>query len=167
MSERNFRQIFFFEFKFYRSAPEMARNIGEIWGQGSVGESTVRTWFRKSKTGDFDFEDKEGRGRSSEVGNNVLKTLVEEKLHRTIRELAEELGVSKATISDHLKQTGKSKKLVKWVQHGFSENKKLSIRGVIVSSSAQQKRPVFDLIVTCDGEWILRQSVTFGSMVGS
>ena len=49
------------------------------------------------------------------VDNNELKALFEADPRSTVRELAEELGVSHSTVMNHLKQLGKSKKLDKWV----------------------------------------------------
>ena len=39
--------------------------------------------------------------------NNQLKALVETNPRTTVRELAEELGVSRTTVSDHLRTFGK------------------------------------------------------------
>ncbi|KAE9417405.1 hypothetical protein Angca_009138, partial [Angiostrongylus cantonensis] len=65
--------IFFYEFKVGCSVAESARNINEGWREGSAGESTVRTWFRKFRSVDFVLEDMEGHGRPNELGNDELK----------------------------------------------------------------------------------------------
>ncbi|KAK6733248.1 hypothetical protein RB195_017165 [Necator americanus] len=41
MSNRNFRQIYFYEFKLSRTAAQTARNVNEVWGQGSINECIV------------------------------------------------------------------------------------------------------------------------------
>uniref|UniRef100_A0A0K0CXN4 HTH_48 domain-containing protein n=1 Tax=Angiostrongylus cantonensis TaxID=6313 RepID=A0A0K0CXN4_ANGCA len=51
--QKNFRQIFFYELKLGRVAAETARNVDEVWDQGSVDEPTVRTWFWKFRCGDL------------------------------------------------------------------------------------------------------------------
>ncbi|VDM61537.1 unnamed protein product [Angiostrongylus costaricensis] len=43
MSKTSFRPIFFYEFKLGRSTAEMSRNFNEVWGEGNVAESIVRT----------------------------------------------------------------------------------------------------------------------------
>ncbi|KAE9414496.1 hypothetical protein Angca_003610, partial [Angiostrongylus cantonensis] len=60
-------------------------------GEGSVGESTMRTWFWKSPFADFSLEYKEGCGRPSEFDGEELKALVEAITRRTVRELVEQL----------------------------------------------------------------------------
>ncbi|VDM63848.1 unnamed protein product [Angiostrongylus costaricensis] len=54
----------------------MVRNINEVWAKGSIGESILRTLFRKFRSGDFDLEDKGGCERPGELDND-LKALVE------------------------------------------------------------------------------------------
>ncbi|VDM62506.1 unnamed protein product [Angiostrongylus costaricensis] len=56
MSKTIFGQIFFYGFKLGRSAAEATRNISVVWSEGNIGESTVRTWLRKFRSGDFDLE---------------------------------------------------------------------------------------------------------------
>ncbi|VDM59260.1 unnamed protein product [Angiostrongylus costaricensis] len=111
MSKTNFRQIFFYEFKLGRCAAETALNVNQIWG---VGESTVRAWLQKFRSGDFDLEVKEGHGRPNELDNDELKALVEANTRRSVRELAEWLGLSTERIPIHLNRIGKTKELGKW-----------------------------------------------------
>ncbi|KAE9412439.1 hypothetical protein Angca_010190, partial [Angiostrongylus cantonensis] len=73
----NFRQIFFYEFKLCHSAAKMGRNIDKTWAEGSVGELTLQICFRKFRSGDFNLEDKKGRGRSTEHDDGELNTSVE------------------------------------------------------------------------------------------
>ena len=54
-------------------------------------------------------------------------------------------------ISNHLKEIGKTKKLIKWVPHKLSDNQKK--HGYEVSSTlllCNKNDPFFDRIVTCD-----------------
>ena len=43
----------------------------------------------------------------------------------TTQEVAEELNINHSMVVQHLKQTGKVKKLNKWVSHELSENQKI------------------------------------------
>lgn len=45
------------------------------------------------------------------VDNNYLRTIIEADSQQTVRKISEDFGVLKNTISRHLKQTGKTKKL--------------------------------------------------------
>lgn len=109
MKKKQIRLIFLFEYKLGRRAAEAARNINEAFGRGTANERTVQWWFKKFRNGDESLEAEERCGRPSEVDSERLKALVEADPHTTTRELAKELGVSKTTISHHLKKIGKSK----------------------------------------------------------
>ncbi|KAK6737807.1 hypothetical protein RB195_020111 [Necator americanus] len=56
MSNRNFRQIYFYEFKLDRTAAQTARNINEVWGRGSINKCTVQCWFQKFRAGNISLE---------------------------------------------------------------------------------------------------------------
>ena len=68
MSNRNFRQIYFYEFKLGRIAAQTARNINEVWGQGSVNECTVQRWFQKFRAGNTSLEDEPHGSRPPTLG---------------------------------------------------------------------------------------------------
>ena len=73
----------------------------------------------------------------------------------TMREVAKELNIDHSTVVWHLKQTGKVRKLDKWVPHELTENLKNSFE---VSSSlilSNNDKPFLDRIVTCDEKWVL------------
>ncbi|KAE9412629.1 hypothetical protein Angca_010180, partial [Angiostrongylus cantonensis] len=80
-----------------------------VQGDGRVGDSTVRTWFQKFRSYDFDLRLKERRGCSSEFEDDKLKALVEVNKSTSVRGLAEQLGVSREAISTHLIGIGKKK----------------------------------------------------------
>lgn len=156
MDKMQIRAIFLFQYKLRRNAAETARDINEAFGPGTTKERTVQFWFQKFRMGDESLEDKEGRGRHAAVDDDNLKTLVEENPRTTVRELADGIGVSKTTVSDHLQSIGKSKKLDKWVPHMLNENQK--IRRFEVSSGLllrNKNDPFLDRIVTCDEKWIV------------
>lgn len=156
MSKRDFRLISLYEFKLGRNGAQTSRNINEVWGDGSVSECTVQRWFKKFREGDFSLEDKEGRGRTLSIDEDVLKTLVEENPRTTVRELAENLSVSKSTVADHLKAIGKVKKLETWVPHALTERQKFHRHEVCTALLCRNRNePFLDRIVTCDEKWIL------------
>ncbi|VDM64566.1 unnamed protein product [Angiostrongylus costaricensis] len=57
------------------------RSVGskhqDFWDDGSVGTLTMRTWYRKFRSCDFELEYKEGRGRPKDFDDDELKALVE------------------------------------------------------------------------------------------
>lgn len=101
MSKTDLLKIFFCEFKLGRCAADIVRNINDVWSEGSVGESTIRAWFRKFLSGDFDLEDKDSRGCPSELNDDELKELVEADPRTVVRVLAEQLGINTGTISTY------------------------------------------------------------------
>uniref|UniRef100_A0A7I5E7F6 HTH_48 domain-containing protein n=1 Tax=Haemonchus contortus TaxID=6289 RepID=A0A7I5E7F6_HAECO len=110
MSSRDFRQIYFYEFKLGRTAAQTARNINEVWGQGSVNECTVQRWFQKFRAGNTSFEDEPHGSRLPTLDIDQLKASVEADPHKTTGDIAKELNVHHTTIVRHLKQNGKTKK---------------------------------------------------------
>ena len=56
---------------------------------------------------------KEGRRSLNELEDEELKATVEANTQTTARELAEQLGASKETISTHFNRVGKTKRLDK------------------------------------------------------
>nr|CDJ90590.1 histone-lysine N-methyltransferase SETMAR [Haemonchus contortus] len=156
MSNRDFRQIYFYEFKLGGTAARTARNIIEVWGQGSVNECTVQRWFQKFRTGTTSLEDEPYGSRPTTLDNDQLKASVEVNPHETTRDIAKELNVHHTTIVRHLKQIGKTKKLDKWVPHELTEIQK-NRRFEISSAHLLRKfsDPLLERIVTCDEKWIL------------
>ncbi|XGW17007.1 hypothetical protein V3C99_001993 [Haemonchus contortus] len=126
MSNRNFRQIYFYEFKLSRTAAQTARNINEVWGQRSVNECAVQRWFQKFRAGNTSLEDEPHGSRLPTLDNDQSKVSVEADPHKTTPDIAKELNVHHTTIVRHLKQIGKTKKLDKWVPHELTESQKKS-----------------------------------------
>ncbi|KAK6727948.1 hypothetical protein RB195_005546 [Necator americanus] len=69
--------------------------------------------------GDMSLKDKEGRSRSSEVGDHLLKAVIGGPL-KTTHEVAQELGFDQSTAVCHLEKMRKMKKLKKCVKHELS-----------------------------------------------
>lgn len=156
MSKKDFRQIYFYEFKLGRSAAETARNINAVWSMGSVNKTTVQRWFLKFENNNYSLEDKQGRGRPSAVENDQLEASIESDPRKTTREVAKELQVHHSTIVRHLGQIGKVKKLDKWVPHELNANQKLRRFEVASALLFRNKNdPFLNRIVTCDEKWIL------------
>ena len=81
------------------TAAQSFRDLTNTYGEGTIGESTVRTWFARFKSGDKDVEDKEGRGRPSELDDDALLEAVEQDESYTTRMLGEEFVVDHSTIA--------------------------------------------------------------------
>lgn len=155
MENNQLRIIFLYEFKLGHKAAKASRNINGAFGEGTTNERTLQRWFKKFRDGDDTLENEEGCGRKTSINNDKLKALVEANPRTTVRDLARDLGVTIGTISNHLREIGKSKKLDKWVPHDLNENQK-NRRFEIASSHILRNNndPFLDRIVTCDEKWI-------------
>uniref|UniRef100_A0A0N5BE79 HTH_48 domain-containing protein n=1 Tax=Strongyloides papillosus TaxID=174720 RepID=A0A0N5BE79_STREA len=113
LSKRDIRAIMLYEFKRGTKAAKTTQQINETFGENLVSVSTVKRWFRKFKEGNESLENEE-RGRPGcVIDDDELRKAVEANPHATVRALAENLNVSKSTISDRLKKIEKTKKLSK------------------------------------------------------
>ena len=66
-----------------------------MYGENTISESTVRWWFGRFRTGNFNLEDEHRGGRPSKLDNDVLPTKINERQDITIRELAVVLDIWK------------------------------------------------------------------------
>uniref|UniRef100_A0A0N5C4R7 HTH_48 domain-containing protein n=1 Tax=Strongyloides papillosus TaxID=174720 RepID=A0A0N5C4R7_STREA len=156
LSKRDIRTIMMYEFKRGTNAAKITKEINETFGEDLVSHCTVKKWFKKFREGSEDLKNEE-RGRPETVlDNDELRKAVETNPRATVRELAEELNVSKTTVSDHLKKIGKTKKLDKWAPYDLNDYQKLRRFEVCSSLILRNKNDSFvDRFITCDKKWIL------------
>ena len=156
MEKKQIRTIFLFQFKLVRKAAEAARDINEVFCLGTTTERTAQWWFKKFCGGDESFEHDECSGRPSDVDNDQLRALVEANPRTTVQGLASELDITYTTISNHLGEIGKTKKLDKLVSHELNDNQKKRHYEVSSSLLLRNKNDLFlDRVVTCDEKWVL------------
>ncbi|KAE9420648.1 hypothetical protein Angca_007394, partial [Angiostrongylus cantonensis] len=125
--------------------------------EGSAGESTMQKWFRIFQSGDFDLEGNEGCKRANKLDDDELKVLADANTRKTVRELAQQLGVSNETISTHSDRIRKTKKHDKWVPHQLNDNRKSHRFQVVPSDLIVRNKddPLLNRVVTCKENWIL------------
>ena len=104
----------------------------------------MQQWFKKFCKRDESLEDEDCSGWLSEVDNDQLRAIM--KL-RTTWEVAEELSIDYSMVIRHLKQTGKVKKLNKWVPHKLTTNQKNCRFKVSYSLILRNNKPFLDWIV--------------------
>lgn len=155
MADQQIRTCMLYEFKLQHNATQAAENINVAWGEGSTNVRTTQRWFKKFRDDDFSLVN-EDRGRPiSHLSEDCLQAAVEENTRKSVRELAQDLNVSKSTVSVHLKKIGKVKKLDSWVPHELTEGQQKA-RYEICSSLIirNENDPFLSRIVTCDEKWI-------------
>ena len=72
--------------------------------------------------GDKGLEDEKHSGWPLEVDNDQLRAIIKAHSLTATQEVAEEFTIDCSIVIRHLKQTGKVKKLNKWVPHELTEN---------------------------------------------
>ncbi|EYC31190.1 hypothetical protein Y032_0004g2008 [Ancylostoma ceylanicum] len=132
-----------YEFKLSDSAAEAARNIALAFGTDSPSEKTVRCWFSKFSSGDFDLKDIPGRGRRMSLDDQALRAAMETKPDTTTRTLAAALGVHYATVSRHLAFTGMVRKMQKWTPHDLTDDQQSTRYEICSNLLVRQKKEPF------------------------
>ncbi|GFV51790.1 histone-lysine N-methyltransferase SETMAR [Trichonephila clavipes] len=85
-------------------------------GADTVTANYVQFWFRRFRSGIFDFKDAPRTGKP--VVENVNKTteIIEIDWHVSGRNIAQELKIDHKTVFNHLRKVGFKKKLDVWIQ---------------------------------------------------
>ena len=132
-----------------------------VYGEGVIGESTVKKWFAKFKNGNFDIDDTPRSGKPSEFDEDHLKALLKEESLQTSRELAEKINCDQKTILNHLHSMGFAEKLEVWVPHELSENNEENRLQIVCQhlvrhrATRGHKQRFLYRIVTEDEKWCL------------
>ena len=93
-------------------AAEAAHNINNASGPGTANERAAQWWFKKFCKEDESLKDEECSGWPLEADNDQLRAITETDPLTTTQEVAEEFSINHSIAVQHLKQTGKVKKLV-------------------------------------------------------
>lgn len=155
-----FRHIMLFYFHKGKNAAQTHKKICAVHRDDGVSETTVREWFRRFRSGDFNCADSLRSGRPTEVDDDQIKTLIENNQRYTTREIAEILKISNSTVFEHLKKLGCVNRLDVWVPHDLSE-KNLMDRISICDSlhKRNENDPFLKRMVTGDEKWIVYNNV--------
>ena len=89
---------------------ENSQRVNAAFGNGSVKESIIGHWYAKLETGDDSLTNEDPSRAETVVEKGDLRAIIEKNSSNTVRDYAEELGVSLTIISRHLKLIGKVKK---------------------------------------------------------
>ncbi|KAJ0172710.1 hypothetical protein K1T71_011849 [Dendrolimus kikuchii] len=156
MENLKYRIIYEYEFHRGTSVAKTARRINDVYGGGVAKENTVRFWFQRFRSRNFDQQNKP-RGRpETKVDNAELKAIVEADPSQTTSEIAAGCGVSDKTVLIHLKQIGKVKKLERWVPHELSAaNRQTRVDCCVTLLNRHNNEGILNQIITCDEKWIL------------
>lgn len=138
------------------NAAATARRINEAWGEGTVGERTVRERFVEFKAGNEDLTHKQGAGCPREIERDAVLEAIEETPSLTTRMLAEDFGCSHTAIEDILHDLGKVWKKTRWVPHELTDAQKTKrVNAAQVLLDRQNETPFLaNRLITGDEKWI-------------
>ena len=129
-------------------AAEITCNTNNTFGPGTANEHTVQWQFKRFCKGDKRLKDEEHSSWPSEVGNNKLRSINKADPLKTTREVTEELNVKHSMVVRPLKQTGKMKKLDKWVPHELTESYCFEVSYFLIPCN--NNKTFLDWIRMCD-----------------
>ena len=120
-----------------------------------ANERTIRRWFVKFRSGDTTLQNEPRGHRPTACSDELLRNTVEADPRKSVRAIADELGIHHTTVSRRLRAIGKVKKLDSWVPHELTPANKNRRLEVCSSLSVRNKREGFlHRIVTSDEKWI-------------
>ncbi|XP_054167892.1 histone-lysine N-methyltransferase SETMAR-like [Oppia nitens] len=154
------RHIMLFDFRGGLSAAETARHINGVYPE-VVTDRTVRRWFQRFGSGNFDLEDKQRPGASPKISEDNLAKMIEENPKLTCQELANIFDLHYNTVLSHLHSIGKRYRAGKWTPHELTPEQKTYRVTVCESLLLRNNNLAFlDRIVTGDEKWCLYINVT-------
>ncbi|KAB0381113.1 hypothetical protein FD755_008897 [Muntiacus reevesi] len=147
LDKKQIQVIFLFKFNTGHKAAEITLNINNTLGLGTANAHTVLWWFKKFCKGNETFEGEKHSGQLLEVDNDQLREIIKVDPLTITQEVAKELSVHHSMVVQHLKQTGKVKKLNKWVK------KIIILKSYLLLF--YNNEPCLDWIVTFYKKWII------------
>lgn len=158
MSRENQRYFIFASWKNGRNATQIHEELVNVEGEQALSISTIRRWIATFRDGEEEIKDKARSGRPREAVTSEkiarVEDLVSNDPHISIKELANEVGISRERISYILDEELNLHKLcAKWVPHRLSEEHKRN-RVEISKQLLKILDKVYKNIVTGDETWI-------------
>ena len=81
---QHFRHIMLYYFKKGKNTTEMQKQIWAVYGEGAVADRMCQEWFARFRAGGFLLDDAPQSGRTVEVDNSQIKTLIDKNQHYTM-----------------------------------------------------------------------------------
>ena len=107
LTNEQIRLLIMHEWKSGLNGKEVTARINEIWGEGTVGQSTVYKWIERFKAGEESLKDDPRSGRPIEVDRHAALAAIEETPSLTTRILTEDFDCDHKTIVNILHELGK------------------------------------------------------------
>ncbi|GFV63672.1 histone-lysine N-methyltransferase SETMAR [Trichonephila clavipes] len=140
----------FFEFQKGNKEREVERNLRDVFGEEAVAAGTCQRWLVKFLLGDFALKDVPKSGRSSDVSEDVLLSMIRTNYTLTSPEQGFNLGIHQNTAFYCIKRLGF---VFKFMCLGATQIKLEKFNGqdfdLFFKSCLPQKGTIFGLL----GDW--------------
>lgn len=145
-----------YDFKSGLSAAESSRRLCTAFGAGTVSERTAQDWFTRFRSGDESLDDQPRSGRPTAVDDDRILQLLHDDPRLSAPRIAEQLGVSSHTITDHLHSLGKVYKVNQWVPHDLTDfDRQRRCDAATSLLSFRRTNDWLESVVTGDEKWCL------------
>ena len=166
MDKTRIRFYIFTRFKLGFNATQIHEELRGAWGDGYVSYTTVAEWVHRFKQGRTSLEDDPRIGPPVTEGTDqnfeVIRTLIDENPHISIRYMVFETGLSYGNINRIIHDELKLKKLcARWVPHQLTEKCKQQRMEICQENLAKLESGQWRLcdIITGDETWIYHRSI--------
>lgn len=158
-SKSHLREALLLCFNLKKNTREAHETMVSAYGDHALGISQCQEWFKRFRVGNFDLGSKKRENRPKKFQDVELQALLEENDSQTQEELAEQLGVTRETVSRRLKTMGLIQKLSKWVPHNLTErNQERRSATCDFLLARHTRKPFLHRIVTSDEKWIFYEN---------
>lgn len=101
------------------SAKDTTTKICNVYRNYATSVQTIRSWFRRFRTSNFNLKDKKHSGRPFITNTKLIKAMVNENPRYIIQELADILNIPRTTVHDNLRKIGYINRSKVWISHQF------------------------------------------------
>jgi transposase len=150
-----------FCFKLGKSAAECYENLKVAFGDQAMSRTQVFEWFRKFKNGRQSIESDARTGRPATSNNDIItnkvRDLIKQDRRLTVREIAEEVGISCGSCHSILTKNLNMKRLcAKFVPRLLTDEQRDQRRFIAsdLFERATEDAGFMSNIVTCDETWV-------------
>ncbi|XP_046832405.1 histone-lysine N-methyltransferase SETMAR-like [Vespa crabro] len=104
--KKHLRHVMLHCFKKGSSAKDTADEICTVYGSGTTTIRTVRNWFKKFRTGNFDLRDEDRSGRPATTDTDLIKSMLAKNPRYSVREIVDATNIPRTTVHNHLIKMG-------------------------------------------------------------
>lgn len=115
VSKQHLRHCILFCFELSKSITETTELLKSTFGDDSVSYETVRKWFGRFREKNFSLKDDDRVGGPQTVLDKDIQNLLDENPKQTQKQMGDQLGVDRSTISRRLSAMGIVQREGKWV----------------------------------------------------